>query len=168
MPHPHLCLFCPLSPPALCIWLHSVNHTSQIAPWSQSTHKWLKWIKLITDSHCESWQGIKSCHRSAAPHSSAVFYDGEGSDQVPIPFSGLTFINPPLFCRHPHLYYTLCTLSFDMWTCFIHPAGECSVVGVLEVRLQMVCFVFQQGKMKAWEKTQTNKTECISRLTYDY
>lgn len=42
------------------IWLHPVNHASQIAPWSQSTLKWWKWIKLITDSQRESWPNSKS------------------------------------------------------------------------------------------------------------
>lgn len=75
-------------PHALRIELRSVNHASRIAPWSQSTLKWWKWIKLITDSHCESWQGIKSCPHPppAVAHSSAVFYDGGESDQVPITF----------------------------------------------------------------------------------
>lgn len=39
-----------------------------------------------------------------------------------------------------------------MWTCFVLPAGECSVVGALGVRLQMVFFVFQQEKIKTWGK----------------
>lgn len=62
LPHSHL-------------WLHPVNHTSQIAPWLQSTLKWWKWIKLITDSQRESWAAIKSCVWPAAVHSSALLYD---------------------------------------------------------------------------------------------
>lgn len=72
--------------PTSHIWLHSVNHASQIAPWSPSTLKWWKWIKLITDSHRESWQGIKSFHWSAAAHPSAAFYDGENLVGFPSPF----------------------------------------------------------------------------------
>lgn len=97
-------LLCPVLSPLPSKHL-SVNHASQIAPWLQSTLKWWKWIKLITDSHCESWQDIKSCRRCAVVHSSAVFYDGGESDSVPITFSALSSINPDL-------YYVLCTLSF--------------------------------------------------------
>lgn len=76
------------------IQLHSVNHASQIAPWSQSTLKWWKWIKLITDSQRESWQDIKSCVWPAAAHPSAMLYDGgawSGSHRLSAPIS----INPP-------------------------------------------------------------------------
>lgn len=76
--------FCPLSH-SPTPHLHPVNHASQIAPWSQSTLKWWKWIKLITDSQRESWPGIKSCVWPSAVHPSAVLYDGRPG-RVPAAF----------------------------------------------------------------------------------
>lgn len=68
---------------------------SQIAPWLQSTLKWWKWIKLITDSQRESLLDIKSCVWPADVRSSGVLYDG-GPDRVPIAF----------LCQSPSICYT--------------------------------------------------------------
>lgn len=92
-------------PPVLCLTLsphtsglHPVNHGPQIAPWSQSTLKWWKWIKLITDSQCESWPRIKSCVLSAAVHPSYAYmlYGGET-------WSGSHCLSVPVFINPPHL-----------------------------------------------------------------
>lgn len=139
--------FCPpLSRfPTPHIWLCSVNHASQIVPWSQSTLKWWKWIKLITDSQCESWRGIKSCVWPTAAHPSAVLYDGENLVRFPSPF---TSQSPSIHhtYRHPHFPYSECTLCCQTCNCF-YPSGgrvfSCGVwaTGVIEVLVSGVANV---------------------------
>lgn len=105
LPHSHL-------------WLHPVNHTSQIAPWLQSTLKWWKWIKLITDSQRESWAAIKSCVWPAAVHSSALLYDRRPG-WVPVAFlrqsPSIRSTSAETFCERCHRDWCL---GLKMWFCY--------------------------------------------------
>lgn len=94
---------------------------SQIAPWLQSTLKWWKWIKLVTDSQRESLPDIKSCAWPADVQSSchALWWETwSGCDRLSVPISinsqHLQIPLPPT--PHPVFSYGLKTpCAFSLW-----------------------------------------------------